>query len=150
MLILGSPGAGKGTQTTRLLRRFSPDLQAFSSGDLLRSNVSKRTSLGIEAESNVAKGLYVQDDVMIRLIVKELNSRGWMSGGGKDCFSSHGLKQGPTCSWILDGFPRTMSQASQLDEYLKEEDALNFVVSLEVPHAVILERISGNLGHEAS
>ncbi|KAI5287495.1 hypothetical protein KEM54_005957 [Ascosphaera aggregata] len=103
MLLIGAPGVGKGTQTSRLLERY-PQLSAISSGDLLRDNVRKGTELAPTATIN------------------------------------------PEQSFILDGFPRTTTQASQLATFLP----LNFVVHLNTPSDIILSRIANRWIHPAS
>ncbi|KND88339.1 GTP:AMP phosphotransferase, mitochondrial [Tolypocladium ophioglossoides CBS 100239] len=82
VILVGAPGVGKGTQSERLLKRF-PQLQSISTGDLLRSNVKKRTPLGIMAENTMKTGGLVADDLMLRLISSELRNRGWLFGQGR-------------------------------------------------------------------
>ncbi|TQV95514.1 hypothetical protein V2A60_000704 [Cordyceps javanica] len=79
VLLVGAPGVGKGTQSERLLKRF-PQLHAISTGDLLRTNVKKRTPLGIQVESIMKSGGLVADNLMLRLISNELQHRGWLYG----------------------------------------------------------------------
>ncbi|CAH7682293.1 adenylate kinase-domain-containing protein [Phakopsora pachyrhizi] len=131
MIILGAPGSGKGTHCSKLLKKF--DLSMIGMGDLLRYNVSKKTEVGKLAESYISRGDLLPDEVILKLIkpeIRKLQDR----------------------DWILDGFPRTKSQAIQLDKFLSDEfkDQLNLVVSLEVPDSLIIERISGRWIHEPS
>jgi adenylate kinase len=134
-LFLGTPGAGKGTQTSRVLIDF-PHISAVSSGDLLRNNIRQRTQIGLEAQSIIQRGGLIPDASIISLIEDELESRNWLS--------IHS-------SWLLDGFPRTASQAKPLDKLLdKHSIPLNFVVELNVPEDVILDRIENRFVHEPS
>lgn len=125
-LFLGAPGAGKGTQTNRLLRDF-PHIASLSSGDTLRKHVKENTPIGQKVSSILEKGGFVPDDTMVSLIRAELEANKWLN---------------PQASWVLDGFPRTAAQAPPLDETLRQHDAmLNIVVQLVVPETVILDRI---------
>ncbi|KAL7949618.1 adenylate kinase [Trichoderma barbatum] len=174
VILVGAPGVGKGTQSDRLLKRF-PQLKAISTGDLLRHNVKNRTPLGIMAENTIKAGGLVADDLMLRLISGELRSRGWIrpsvmtlsaeatstegsfnSNASMDAFNSlpfnideHAAPQAsddPSASFMLDGYPRTVSQAMTLDKIVP----MNLVVSIQTPLSVILERIAGRWVHEPS
>ncbi|PQE20316.1 adenylate kinase protein [Rutstroemia sp. NJR-2017a BBW] len=172
IILVGAPGVGKGTQSERLLQRF-PQLSAISSGDLLRDNVKNRTPLGIKAENTIKSGALVPDAMILRLITHELKSRGWLypsamspmtlatsALSAEDMGSDFYVEQpslaqsypppqtseDPSASFILDGFPRTASQASQLDSLIP----INLVVSLKTPASVILERIAGRWIHAPS
>jgi adenylate kinase len=175
VILVGAPGVGKGTQAERLLQRF-PQLSAISSGDLLRDNVKNQTPLGIKAESTMKSGALVPDAMILRLILHELKTRGWLfpSGSpetmtlssasatasaqdfGTDSFVEQPslvqisllsqTSDDPSASFILDGFPRTASQAHQLDNLIP----INLVVSLKTPFSVILERIAGRWVHQPS
>lgn len=126
ILLLGAPGSGKGTQTSRLLKDFT-QLSAISSGDLLRQNIKDGTPLGKEADTIIKSGGLIPDDKIVALIKTELVGRNWLNAQS---------------SWLLDGFPRTQGQAKVLDETLKQSEAmLNLVVELDVPEEVILDRI---------
>ncbi|KAF3904541.1 hypothetical protein ABW21_db0201482 [Orbilia brochopaga] len=125
IIMVGCPGAGKGTQTARLLDAF-PSLQAISSGNILRDNVARGTEIGKQANSYMLAGSLVPDSVMVKLILSSLPPA--------------------TTSYILDGFPRTRAQA----EALSSSVPVNFVVNLDVPHAVILDRIANRWVHTAS
>lgn len=122
MVILGAPGSGKGTISSRIMRDFG--LKHLSSGDVLRSQVLKKTDLGQAAEKYMKSGKLVPDEMMVKLITSELA----------------GIK---TSSWLLDGFPRTRAQAEALNQHEK----LDLVLSLEVPDEVIIERIKGRWTH---
>ncbi|KAJ2161403.1 Adenylate kinase 2 [Coemansia sp. RSA 552] len=129
MLILGAPGAGKGTQSTRLRKRF--DVAAISSGDVLRRNIAQQTEAGRRAAKAVAAGLLVSDEVIVELIQAELE------------YISE--------SWLLDGFPRNIAQAQALDSMLAATgQPLNAVVNLDVPEDVILQRIVERYVHVPS
>ncbi|CAO0799791.1 unnamed protein product [Mucor circinelloides] len=121
LLLIGCPGSGKGTQSSRLEKNFG--VAHLSSGDLLRKNITEQTALGQQAQQYVADGKLVPDDLLISLIDSEL------------------LNVGNT-NWLLDGFPRTISQAEALDATLnKLMQPLNLVINLQVPEDVILQRI---------
>ncbi|XP_042238864.1 GTP:AMP phosphotransferase AK3, mitochondrial-like isoform X3 [Homarus americanus] len=101
MVILGAPGSGKGTISSRIVRDFG--LKHLSSGDLLRAQVINKTELGIAAQKYMKAGKLVPDDVMVNLIASELA----------------GLKTSP---WLLDGFPRTRPQAEAVHQHEKGVD----------------------------
>lgn len=175
IILVGAPGVGKGTQAERLLQRF-PQLSAISSGDLLRNNVKNQTPLGIKAESAIKSGALVPDAMILRLILHELKTRGWLAppegispltlastsatSSVADFDTDSFVEQpslasysappqtsdDPSASFILDGFPRTAGQASQLDNLIP----INLVVSLKTPFEVILERIAGRWIHAPS
>lgn len=124
VVLLGPPGAGKGTQA-KLLQQESAACQ-ISTGDILRKAVAEQTPLGEEAAQYIDRGALVPDDVIVRLVAERLKE--------KDC------EQG----FILDGFPRTIPQAESLDALLQQMGlSLNRVLSVQVPHAVIIERLAG-------
>ncbi|KAL4802679.1 adenylate kinase-domain-containing protein [Aspergillus unguis] len=138
VILIGAPGVGKGTQTERLLSKY-PELASISSGDLLRENVRNKTSLGREAEATIQAGNLVPDSMMLNLISSEFNSRGWIS-------QSQGSTLCESASFILDGFPRTSSQATSLESLVP----INFVVHLVTPPSIILSRIASRWVHEPS
>ncbi|RDW70835.1 adenylate kinase ADK2 [Aspergillus mulundensis] len=140
IILIGAPGVGKGTQTERLLSKF-PELASISSGDLLRENVRKKTTLGLEAEATIQAGNLVPDSMILNLISSEFNSRGWLSQT-----QSRTTSVSPAASFILDGFPRTASQATSLDSLVP----INFVVHLVTPPSIILSRIASRWVHEPS
>ncbi|KAI9001967.1 adenylate kinase-domain-containing protein [Gaertneriomyces semiglobifer] len=129
-LIMGPPGAGKGTQTKRIANDF--DISPISSGDLLRKSIHEETPLGLQAQDIIERGGLVPDDLVVELILTELQS--------------HHVK-----NWMLDGFPRTLAQAKNLDDHLLEtSQPLNMVINLDVPEEVILGRIIDRWIHPAS
>ncbi|GKZ27153.1 hypothetical protein AbraIFM66951_004149 [Aspergillus brasiliensis] len=138
IILIGAPGVGKGTQTERLLTRY-PDLASISSGDLLRENVRRKTPLGIQAEATMQSGNLVPDSMILDLISSEFKSRGWLSSAPTSTIL-------PSASFILDGFPRTATQASSLETIVP----VNFVVHLVTPPSVILSRIASRWVHEPS
>lgn len=124
MILVGPPGAGKGTQAARLVDRFK--LPHVSSGDMFRAQVKKGTELGKKADEFMKAGKLVPDDVVISMVISRLRE--------DDC------KDG----FMLDGFPRTGPQAEALDvELTKAKLALDVVLFIEVPDALIEERITG-------
>lgn len=126
IIILGPPGAGKGTQAKRVSDRLG--LPHLSTGDLLRKTVSSNTPLGKMAKSYMSKGELVPDPIILNIIGKEI-------GKHKD-------KDG----FILDGFPRNIAQAQKLDEYLEQGGKqLDIIVNLEIDEKTIVERIKGRL-----
>lgn len=135
LLLLGAPGAGKGTQMGRLLQRF-PGLQAVASGDLLRREIAAGSPLGEQAAAHIAAGRLLPDALVSSAILDELARRRWLHGGA---------------SWLLDGFPRTVAQAQELDAALERADAaLTLVVEVAVPEDVILDRIQKRFVHVPS
>lgn len=154
VILVGPPGCGKGTQTTRILNKY-PQLSALSSGDLLRQNVRARTPIGLEAENIMKSGGLVHDSLMIKLIVGELSRRGYLESrpthaagliSSSPTSTPSNSSDLPSASFLLDGFPRTQGQAKKLDE----EVAMNFVVNIDVPAEVIIDRISNRLVHTPS
>jgi adenylate kinase len=130
MILVGPPGAGKGTQAARLVTKHH--LTHTSSGDMLRASVAEGTQLGKEADGYMKAGKLVPDDVVIGMIVERIAK--------------------PDCSdgFMLDGFPRTRPQAEALDAAMtKAGVALDAVVLIEVPDSLIVERITGRRSDKA-
>jgi len=126
LVLLGPPGAGKGTQAKMLAEELG--LPHISTGDILRQNVKLNTDLGKQAKDIMDKGLLVPDD----LVVKMIDQR----------FNSPDIKKG----FILDGYPRTLSQAYLLDKILAAKGlAVDRVVYLDTSDAVIIKRLTGRL-----
>lgn len=124
MVLLGPPGAGKGTQAKLLQEEFAAC--QISTGDILRQAVAQQTPLGQEAAQYINRGGLVPDDVIVNLVAERLKQT--------DCEKG----------FILDGFPRTIAQAESLDAILKRMNlSLNGVVSVQVPEQVIIERLAG-------
>jgi len=126
LVLLGPPGAGKGTQAKKLAEKLR--LPHISTGDILRQNVKLDTDLGRQAKGIMDKGLLVPDE----LVAKMLDER----------FNNPDIKNG----FILDGYPRTLAQAHSLDEILKSKKlAVDLVVYLDSSDEVIIKRLSGRL-----
>jgi adenylate kinase len=122
LALFGPPGAGKGTQSRRLVTRHR--LTQVSTGDLFRAALEERTPVGIEAEAYMKKGALVPDAVVCRMV------EGALDALGHDGF-------------VLDGFPRTVEQAEWLTAHLAEHNApLNCVVSLQVDEDALVQRLS--------
>ncbi|MBI5303569.1 MAG: adenylate kinase [Chloroflexi bacterium] len=123
VILLGAPGAGKGTQAEMLRERFG--LAHVSSGDLFRENVSKQTSLGVLAKSYMDKGELVPDDVTIRMVMERI--------ARPDC--AQGV--------VFDGFPRTEAQAQALDAaFAQEAKRVGAALLVKVRDQVLIERLS--------
>ncbi len=124
MILIGPPGAGKGTQAARLVERFH--IPHISSGEMLRAAVAEGTALGRTADGFMKAGQLVPDDVVIGMVIERIAK--------------------PDCSagFMLDGFPRTRPQAEALDAALAAAGvSLDVVLLIEVPDDLILERITG-------
>lgn len=121
-VILGAPGSGKGTISSRIVRKF--DMVHVSSGDLLRKNIIEGSKVGMEAKKFIDAGNLVPDEIIFNVVLNEL---------GK-----HSKE-----NWLLDGFPRTRNQAEKL--FAKEP--VNIAVNLIVPFDVIIERIKNRWVH---
>ena len=124
MILVGPPGAGKGTQAARLVDRYG--IPHISTGDMLRAAVRAGTPLGREAERYMNSGALVPDSVVIGMAVERIGAADAVSG------------------FMLDGFPRTLAQAEALDEALAEAGVtLDAVILIEVDDSFIVERITG-------
>ena len=120
LLFLGPPGAGKGTQAERLCAAH--ELMHLSTGDLLRTEVGAKTPLGQEAAAVMNRGELVSDELVLAIVENQLKKQ---SGG-----------------WLLDGFPRTLIQATALEPLLEElKQPIEAVVLLELNDAVLIERL---------
>ena len=124
LILLGAPGAGKGTQAKRLEERFG--LIQLSTGDMLRAEIAENSDLGAQAKSFMDGGRLVPDELIIDIISRRLDQ--------DDC--KHGV--------IFDGFPRTVPQAMALDGMLEEKHLeIDHVIELKVDDSAIVERITG-------
>lgn len=122
--MLGAPGAGKGTQAKRIAAKFS--IPHISTGDIFRANIKNNTPLGAKAKSYMDKGELVPDELVIELIMDRFAQ--------DDCVNGY----------VLDGFPRTIPQAEELDKALKSvNDNLDYAIDVEVPDDNIINRMSG-------
>src|SRR5664279_826263 len=127
LILLGAPGAGKGTQAAVICRRFG--IPQISTGDMLRAAVKAATPLGLEAKKVMESGSLVSDDIIIGLVKERIAER--------DC----------TNGFLFDGFPRTIPQA----EAMKAAGVhLDYVLEIDVPDSSIVERMSGRRVHAAS
>jgi len=132
MILIGPPGAGKGTQAPRIKDKFCAC--HLATGDMLRAQVAAKTALGREAKKIMDAGGLVSDEIMINMIKTELDSN-------QEC------KNG----FILDGFPRTVVQAEKLDGMLKATNKpLQHAVELQIDDSLLVSRITGRLVHPAS
>nr|WP_205611515.1 MULTISPECIES: adenylate kinase [Clostridium] len=124
IVLLGPPGAGKGTQAKSISNRYS--IPHISTGDIFRKNISENTPLGMEARSYMDKGLLVPDEVTINMVKDRLQE--------EDCLSGY----------LLDGFPRTVAQAEALNEFLENRnEQLDTALLIDVPSEFILDRMTG-------
>ena len=122
IILFGPPGSGKGTQASKLVEEFG--LIHISTGDLLRSEISENTKLGLEAKSYMDAGALVPDEVVIGMINERINNNKDVTGV------------------IFDGFPRTVAQAEALDGLLeKHNSSINVLLSLEVTEEELKKRL---------
>ncbi|GAD97323.1 adenylate kinase, putative [Paecilomyces variotii No. 5] len=132
MVLMGPPGAGKGTQAPRIKDKYC--VCHLATGDMLRAQVAKKTDLGKEAKKIMDQGGLVSDEIMVNMIKSELDTN-------KECQNG----------FILDGFPRTVAQAERLDEMLNaSKQQLQHAVELQIDDALLVARITGRLVHPAS
>lgn len=124
IVFIGPPGAGKGTQAERIVRRYK--LAHLSTGDMLRAARDAKTEVGRKAEAYMSAGQLVPDEIILAIIGQRL--------GEADC------REG----YLLDGFPRTMAQAEALDKLLqKSQTPLSAVLELQVPEEELFRRLAG-------
>ena len=122
IILFGPPGAGKGTQAKKLQNEFN--IPQLSTGDIFRSAIKNETPLGVEVKSILDNGELVPDETVVDLVADELSKEKYEDG------------------YILDGFPRTVTQAEAFDSFLKENnDSLDAFISLTVPEEELIKRI---------
>ncbi len=124
IIMLGAPGAGKGTQAKKIADRYQ--IPHISTGDIFRANIKEGTELGKKAKSYMDQGLLVPDELTLELIMDRF--------------------QNPDCAngYVLDGFPRTIPQAEALTAALeKNGDSIDYAINVEVPDENIITRMSG-------
>ena len=127
IILLGAPGAGKGTQAQYLKQKFN--IPQISTGDMLRSAVGNKTELGIKAKNFMEDGQLVPDQLIINLVKLRI--------GEQDCENG----------FLLDGFPRTIPQAEAMND---EGIHINVVIEINVPDQTIIERLNGRRIHTPS
>lgn len=124
IIMLGAPGAGKGTQAIKIADKYG--IPHISTGDLFRSNIGNNTELGREAKQYMDAGKLVPDELTVRMLFDRVSN--------EDC------KNG----YVLDGFPRTIAQAEVLEEEVgKRDDRIDFAINVDVPDDHIIRRMSG-------
>ena len=123
IIMLGAPGAGKGTQAKLLADKYQ--IPHISTGDIFRANIKEGTELGRKAKEYMDAGALVPDELTVDLVIDRI-SREDCSGG-----------------YILDGFPRTLNQAEKLTEALAESGNIDCAVNVDVPDEAIIVRMSG-------
>ncbi len=124
VIMLGAPGAGKGTQAKKIATKYN--IPHISTGDIFRENIKGETPLGLKAKVYMDQGLLVPDELVLDLIV--------------DRFKASDCKDG----YVLDGFPRTIPQAKALDAALdKNNDRMEFAIDVDVADEVIIDRMAG-------
>lgn len=124
IIMLGAPGAGKGTQAKKLAAKYG--IPHISTGDIFRANIKNGTDLGKKAKVFMDQGLLVPDELVVDLVVDRFKE--------PDCENGY----------VLDGFPRTIPQAKSLDDALaKNNDAVEYAIDVDVPDANIVNRMSG-------
>ena len=122
LILLGPPGAGKGTQAQRLVEKYG--IPQLSTGDMLRAAVASRTPVGLEAQELMESGKLVSDDIVVRIVNDRTNEADASKG------------------FILDGFPRTVPQAEALDDMLAQKHLkLDAVIELKVDESKLVNRI---------
>lgn len=123
-VLLGPPGAGKGTQAVKLVEKYN--IPQISTGDIFRKNIKEGTALGRKAQEYMNAGQLVPDELVVDLVKDRLQQ--------DDCANGY----------LLDGFPRTILQAEQLDKFLEENgQKLDAVINFEVGHDTLMTRLTG-------
>ena len=123
-ILLGPPGAGKGTQAAKIVEKYG--VPHISTGDIFRANIKEGTALGMEAKSYMDKGQLVPDELTVKILLDRVSK--------DDC------KNG----YVLDGFPRTIPQADVLDKAVSElNDKIDYAINVDVKDDNIIRRMSG-------
>ena len=126
LILLGPPGAGKGTQATKITQHYQ--IPQISTGDIFRRNIKDKTPLGLEVQEYMNRGELVPDQLVLDIAFARLSE--------------------PDCErgFLLDGFPRTLEQASALDDFLaKTGKKVEYVLNVNADKALIMERMSGRV-----
>lgn len=124
IVMLGGPGAGKGTQAKLISQKYQ--LPHISTGDMFRANIGEKTALGMKAKEYMDQGLLVPDELVIEMLLDRIKQN--------DCYKGY----------ILDGFPRTIPQAKALDAALHNRgDKIEYAVEINVPDEFIIKRMGG-------
>lgn len=124
IIMLGAPGAGKGTQAKKIAEKYA--IPHISTGDIFRANIKNGTELGLKAKSYMDAGGLVPDEITIGMLLDRIHQA--------DCENGY----------VLDGFPRTIPQAESLTEALKKNgESIDFAVNVDVPDENIISRMSG-------
>lgn len=124
IIMLGAPGAGKGTQAQMIADKYN--VPHISTGDIFRANIKNGTELGMEAKKYMDQGLLVPDELTVKILLDRVAK--------EDCEGGY----------VLDGFPRTIPQAQVLDKALAElDDAIDYAIDVDVPDDNIVRRMSG-------
>lgn len=124
IIMLGAPGAGKGTQAKKIAEKYS--IPHISTGDIFRANIKDGTELGKKAKEYMDKGALVPDELVVDLVIDRFKN--------PDCANGY----------VLDGFPRTIPQAEALDNALKAiGETIDYAINVEVPDENIINRMSG-------
>lgn len=124
IIMLGAPGAGKGTQAKQIAEKYR--IPHISTGDIFRANIKNGTELGKEAKKYMDQGMLVPDELTTNLLVDRIKNA--------DCANGY----------VLDGFPRTIPQAECLDQALEDlQEKIDFAINVEVPDENIIRRMSG-------
>lgn len=124
VIMLGAPGAGKGTQAKKIAAKY--DIPHISTGDIFRANIKNGTELGKKAKTYMDQGLLVPDELVVDLVVDRVNQ--------EDCAKGY----------VLDGFPRTIPQAEALDKALEKlGQKMDYAIDVDVPDGAIVSRMGG-------
>ena len=124
IIMLGAPGAGKGTQAKMIAEKYA--LPHISTGDIFRTNIKNGTQLGMEAKKYMDQGLLVPDELTVKILLDRVAK--------EDCQNGY----------VLDGFPRTIPQAEVLDKALTEiNDKIDYAINVDVPDENIIKRMGG-------